>query len=145
MGTKSCMVPGPHPHFRKWQLALIACMLFAMGIGNWFRLRAAPRSQADGGTTSFALDLHGQLKGAQGNLFFSPYSISSCLAMTYAGARGETEKQMAHVLHFGGDQSQVHAGFGDLQRQLAIVGAREGIELSVANALLELDPQAGVK
>ena len=53
------------------------------------------------GNTAFALDLYGQLKANPGNLFFSPYSISTALAMTYAGARGETEKQMGQVLHFG--------------------------------------------
>src|SRR5580693_1613258 len=51
-------------------------------------------SAADGtatiteGNTIFALDIYGQLKAQEGNLFFSPYSISTCLAMTYAGARG---------------------------------------------------------
>ena len=34
------------------------------------------------GNTAFALELHAQLRQAEGNLFFSPYSISSALAMT---------------------------------------------------------------
>jgi serpin B len=38
--------------------------------------------------TAFALDLFGQLNEDSGNLFFSPYSISTALALTYAGARG---------------------------------------------------------
>ena len=53
------------------------------------------------GNTAFALDLYARLKSAEGNLFFSPYSISTCLAMTYAGARGSTATQMARTLHFG--------------------------------------------
>src|SRR6184192_2413277 len=68
--------------------------------------------------TASALDLYGQLKERPGNVFFSPYSISSCLAMAYAGARGETEQQMARVLHFGNEQSRVHAAFGELQHGL---------------------------
>ena len=44
------------------------------------------------GNTTFALNLYSKLKDAEGNLFFSPYSISTALAMTYAGARGNTEK-----------------------------------------------------
>src|SRR5947209_1876439 len=53
------------------------------------------------GNNRFALDLYGRLRGEQpGNLFFSPSSLSTALAMTYAGARGETEAQMARVLHF---------------------------------------------
>jgi serpin B len=87
------------------------------------------------GNTTFAFDLYTQLKAKEGNLFFSPYSISTCLAMTYAGARGETEKQMATVLHFSQKQDQLHFAFGDLQRQLNEVGTRKGVELNIANAL----------
>src|SRR5213080_3856521 len=70
------------------------------------------------GNTAFALDLYGQLKTSPGNLFFSPYSISTCLAMTYAGARGDTERQMAQVFHLSHDQAEVHSSFGALQRRL---------------------------
>src|SRR6266568_1808806 len=52
------------------------------------------------GNTAFALDLYGQLKNGPGNLFFSPYSISTALAMTYAGAHGDAEKQIGRVFHF---------------------------------------------
>src|ERR1035441_10259328 len=55
--------------------------------------------------------------------------------MTYAGARGETEKQMGQVLHCGKDQRQLSASFGELQRQLWNAGKQPGIEFSVANAL----------
>src|SRR5882672_11230423 len=72
---------------------------------------AAAQSLVDG-NTAFALDLYGQLKASPGNLFFSPYSISTALAMTWAGARGETEKQMARVLHFDKDQRRLHSSFG---------------------------------
>ena len=44
------------------------------------------------GNNAFALDLFQQLRAEPGNVFFSPYSISTALAMTAAGARGETEK-----------------------------------------------------
>ena len=52
------------------------------------------------GNTNFALKLYDQLNDENGNLFLSPYSISTALAMTYAGARGETETEMAKALHF---------------------------------------------
>lgn len=88
-----------------------------------------------GSNTTFAFDLYSQLRAREGNLFFSPYSISTCLAMTYAGARGETEKQMAAVLHFNQKQDQLHSAFGVLQRQLHEASTRKGVELSIANAL----------
>ena len=40
------------------------------------------------GNVKFALKLYDQLNNQKGNLFLSPYSISTALAMTYAGARG---------------------------------------------------------
>lgn len=85
--------------------------------------------------TAFALDLYSQLKVNDCNLFFSPYSISTCLAMTCAGARGNTEKQMAQVLHIDGKQAQFHFLFGTLQDQLNEVQRTDEIELDMANAL----------
>jgi serpin B len=86
------------------------------------------------GNTAFALELYAELRRGQGNLFFSPYSISVCLAMAYAGARGETEKEIGRVLHLNGGQGKIHAAFGQLQGQLREADG-VGIELSIANAL----------
>ena len=71
------------------------------------------------GNTEFALDLYGALFDGGNNLFLSPYSLSVALAMTYAGARGETERQMAEVLHFSLPQAQLHPAFGALDQALA--------------------------
>jgi len=87
------------------------------------------------GNTAFAFDLYRKLKGTEGNLFFSPYSISTCLAMTQAGARGETEKQLARVVHFGSDQAKLHAAFGELQAQLNAAQEKKEVELNNANGL----------
>ena len=87
------------------------------------------------GNTAFALDLYARLKSADGNLFFSPYSISTCLAMTYSGARGSTASQMARTLHFGANQNQLASAFSELQRQLSKAEKKKGIELNVANGL----------
>ena len=88
-----------------------------------------------GGNTAFALDLYGQLATNQGNLFFSPYSISTCLAMLYAGARSNTEQQMAQVLGFSTNQQQFASLFGELQAELATDQQPNAIELNIANAL----------
>ncbi|MBN1659474.1 MAG: serpin family protein [Anaerolineae bacterium] len=87
------------------------------------------------GNTDFALALYQKLRGVEGNLFFSPYSISTALAMTYAGARGSTGAQMAQVLHFGLDQEPLHAAFATLEARLAEVGRQGQVQLKVANAL----------
>src|SRR5438105_4642594 len=107
-------------------------------LSSLFRSKAGKASDALSvvqGNTAFALDLYAQLKSSPGNLFFSPYSISTALAMTYAGARDETEKQMAKVLHFDADQQLVHRHFGELQHQLTEAGQQAGIQLNIANAL----------
>jgi len=49
----------------------------------------------------FALDLYSKLdESEQGNIFYSPYSISTALAMTYEGAKGQTANEMKSVFHF---------------------------------------------
>ncbi|UCH93161.1 MAG: serpin family protein [Candidatus Aminicenantes bacterium] len=92
------------------------------------------------GNTAFALDLYQELKDARGNIFFSPYSISTALAMTYAGARGNTAKQMADVLHFTLDQNELHPAFARLEALLNEVQTRGDLQLHVANSLW---PQEG--
>ena len=85
--------------------------------------------------TTFSLNLYRQLATNSGNLFFSPYSISACLAMLYAGASGNTEQQMSQVLGFATDQQQFASTFGDLQRELETNQEPNVIELNLANAL----------
>jgi serpin B len=84
----------------------------------------------------FAFDLYARLRGGQSdNLFFSPGSLSTALAMTYAGARGQTAEQMAQVLHFRLPQENLHAAFGDLRRYWDANDEGSGYRLSVANRL----------
>jgi serpin B len=84
---------------------------------------------------AFGLDLYAKLKTTDGNLFFSPYSISTCLAMVYAGAQAQTAAQMAQALHFNPNQSQLASAFGELQRQLNATEQKKGVELNAANGL----------
>lgn len=86
----------------------------------------------------FAFDLHGRLRSEPGNLFYSPASISTALAMTFGGARGETARQMAAVLKFPADRLSapewIHAANAGLVKERR-GGPERGCELSVANAL----------
>lgn len=97
-------------------------------------LPAADRDVVVDGNARFAFDLYQKL-GADSkgeNIFLSPLSISTALAMTYAGARGETEKQMAQALHFSLPQQQLHAAFSELQASLQ---KSKDYELAIANRL----------
>lgn len=86
------------------------------------------------GNNQFAFDLYRQLSEKPGNKFFSPYSISTALGMTYVGARGNTAKEMARTLHFSLDNERLHPAFGALIRKIR--GEKErNYELAVANSL----------
>lgn len=92
--------------------------------------------------TTFAFDLYRQLKSDEtGNFFYSPYSISQALAMTYAGAAGSTAQQMAAALHFGLQGAQLHPAFNKLALELASrseikdVPADQQFRLNVANSI----------
>jgi len=93
------------------------------------------------GNTAFAFDLYQELSEEEGNLFYSPYSISLALAMTYAGARGETEQQMADTLNFTLSQDRLHPALNGLDLELASRGEgaegkdEEGFRLNIANSI----------
>ena len=87
------------------------------------------------GNNQFGFDLYAKLpQGAHQNLFFSPSSISTALAMAYAGARGKTAEEMAQTLHFTLPPQDLHPAFHSLLEALAGT-SRPGCELSVANRL----------
>ena len=91
------------------------------------------------GNNAFALDIYNSLRSENGNLILSPYSISLALAMTYAGARGETESQMAQTLHFL-PQDQLHPSFNALDLALEKTPVnpdkdQEPMKLNIANAI----------
>jgi serpin B len=93
------------------------------------------------GNSKFAFDLYQVVSHQGGNLFYSPYSISLALAMTYAGARGETEQQMADTLHFALQQDRLHPAFNSLDLALASRGEGakgkddKGFRLHIVNAI----------
>jgi serpin B len=104
------------------------------------------------GNNQFALELYARLRAKEGNIFFSPYSISTALAMTYAGARNQTEAQMAKALHFPTRQlgsepnenptsaivwtrERFSSAFGKVVKDLNARGKQGKYELHIANAL----------
>lgn len=83
----------------------------------------------------FAFDLYQNItEKTKGNIFFSPYSISSALAMTYAGASSITELEMGQTLHFDVNRPFFHHGFNTYSTQL-LKNAKGNVELAVANQL----------
>jgi serpin B len=127
-------------------LLAVSVLFAAFGAGEGSTEEPPTASAVDqvvAGNTRFALSLYALLKG-DGNLFFSPYSVSDALAMTYTGARGETAGEMATVLHFptaseAGEpadlRERVATAFGELDGRFAADREDRGYSLHVANAL----------
>jgi serpin B len=125
-----------------------------MGVLDWLRgrrtgevaERAAPaeRPASDeaavvAATTGFAAALYGELAGEPEALFLSPSSIAAALAMTLAGARGETEAELAAALQLAVPPDRLHPAFG---RMLEATRAAVGVELATANAIWAQDGYA---
>jgi len=81
------------------------------------------------GNNNFALELYTRLAVKPGNVFFSPSSIHTALAMTSVGARGTTESQMNSVLHIAPSSHDAY------KRLLERLKPGDGYQLNVANAL----------
>ena len=79
----------------------------------------------------FAFELYSELN-QDANVFFSPYSISTALAMTYEGANGETKEEMKAVFHFP-DSAVMRPAFASIYNQIN-KGAKK-YKLNTANAL----------
>ena len=122
-------------------LVLIAAAAFMLGLNGHAEdaVTTAEKTTLANDTNAFALDLYKTLKsGEKGNLFLSPYSISTALAMTYAGARGTTAKQMEQALHFSLGQARLHPVASALFVNLNAAnqnGKKRGFQLNVANRL----------
>ena len=138
-------------HMRRGILVLGLCTLAAL-VGCRGGKPGAPPEQADpgpppvawsadmqsvaDGSNRFALDLYAKLatdeKEKGKNVFFSPYSVHTALAMTATGAKGNTRDQMVKALHLPADDAKALAA-GDLGRYYG--HPRKAYEMSVANAL----------
>lgn len=66
----------------------------------------------------FAFDFYSRYKSQNGNIFYSPYSISSALAMTYEGARGKTAEEIQAVFHFPQDDAIRRDSFREIYQQI---------------------------
>ncbi len=99
---------------------------------NWNAGSANPYADA---SNLFGYSLYGELSKASGNgnLVFSPYSISSAMTIAYEGARGKTADEMAAAMHLPSDKETLRSSFAGLYGKLNSAGS--GAELRAANAI----------
>lgn len=87
------------------------------------------------GLNEFSFDLYHTLNaGSSVNIFYSPLSISSALAMTYAGAKGETAGQMQSTLHYGPQVDLFHSQYGAMIDSLSSKKGQD-FKMTIANAI----------
>jgi serpin B len=111
-------------------LALGGCALHSPAVVN----AGPPPPVGSTGASGFAARLYDQLRGQRGNLFFSPASIRMALAMTYAGAAGETATQLRLGLDLP-DGDAAHAAMAATRARWQALDGSSRIVLRVANRL----------
>jgi len=122
--------------------SLMVCTIVSLAKSNADSESDSVPSSVVTGNSQFATDLYAEISEKEnetpehdGNLLVSPYSVSTALAMTFAGAKRQTEAEMAEVMHFNLPQQQLHPAFAQLIAKLDKPGIQRPYQLSVANRL----------
>jgi serine protease inhibitor len=127
------MIPRPYP---RRVLSLGIAFALTAGLASPPRIAAqeAGGQQAAQSSTALGLDLYRSFATKEGNVLFSPYSISMSLALLSAGADGDTKKQILDALHWGKTSASPTEDFGALDRHLESATQGDDI-LTVADGL----------
>ena len=95
---------------------------------------AITESKVVGAANLLAVELFSRLSQNSGNVFYSPWSLSCALAMTYAGAKEGTADQLEKVLHFSDLKSSVHPAMRELNQKMKNLNTGNN-QIKVANRL----------
>lgn len=112
--------------------ALLGCCLALPVFGQQ---PSAGRTSVVASNNAFAFDLYAKLREKDGNLVFSPTSISTAFGLASAGARDQTLTEIEKALHFDLPQDKLHPAFAELMKQLNGAGRERKFQLTIANAL----------
>lgn len=116
----------------------LACLIMLLMVSIYSAQGALANSDVQAlvqDNSAFSLEIYQRLAESAGNIFFSPSSISTALAMTYGGARAATAKQMAQALHFTLPPERLHPAFAQLEAGWREVQQTGNVKLSMANSL----------
>lgn len=122
---------------RRTAAFLIACILLSavFPVAILFGQDSEVTKKLVRGNTQFALDLYQKLKTGDGNILFSPFSISTVGVLAYRGAREATARQLAATLHLSLSDEELFPALARLQAALDAIQKKESVELSIANSL----------
>ncbi len=105
----------------------------ALTLVSMLLIASASAQTASESVSAFTFQMYQKVaEKEKGNIFFSPYSISSAMAMTYVGAANETQNQIASTLHFTKDTKTLATSMGGLHQSLLSKNGK-GLELSISN------------
>lgn len=105
----------------------------ALTLVSMLLIASASAQTASESVSAFTFQMYQKVaEKEKGNIFFSPYSISSVMAMTYVGAANETQNQIASTLHFTKDTKALATSMGGLHQSLLSKNGK-GLELSISN------------
>jgi len=128
-------IRGHFPAASTYLIFMLAKLAVLIAIGSVLCLMPAhaadPKIAAEA-VNAFGVDLYHTCATGEDNLLFSPYSIQSALAMSYAGADGDTRTEMQHALHFPADSDALHEGFGALTQKLSEITAQSLKDVQIA-------------
>lgn len=115
------------------RVAMLGVIVVWMGLAQ--AAMAQTPGEKDGDPVSnFDMQLYAELARGDGNVFVSPASIRSALAMTMAGARGTTAQEMTQVLGVA-DAAAAGAQYQSLAKQIAALQSGGAVQMSIANSL----------
>ncbi len=81
----------------------------------------------------FSFELYTEIKTNPVNIIYSPFSISTALAMTYTGAKNNTLEEMSNTLYFDKDFNVHNNNFSTLQKN--IISENKDVKINIANSL----------
>jgi serpin B len=94
------------------------------------------QSQVISGNSQFALDIYQELVDENENQMLSPYSISTALAMVYAGADENTATELQTVMGYGVNNTAFHQTFNQLTNSIEQnVSSPANSEVNVVNKI----------
>jgi serpin B len=105
-------------------------IIIIFGTGN-----ITAQNRTNNPDNQFALEFYKQIADSEKNFFFSPYSISLALAMTYEGAEGETAEEMRKVLHFPESKEETRESFASNKRVMTQSPDEDKYIFKIANAV----------
>lgn len=115
-------------------LAALSAIGFIMSVSTFALGAPSPQQAAANSINSLGIDLMRTTAQSNANALISPYSIETALVMTYAGADGQTRKEMKRVLHLTGEDEETHRSFAALQQELEAVVHRSAERASKMQA-----------